>query len=73
MAEDCFGPNFQLKYLISLHVLFSRQDNDIMYSLDQILNNPLLFLQDVIGDAKLWPQYIRRLFWNKSFTNVERL
>ena len=44
-----------------------------MYSLDQILNNPRLFLQDVIGDAKSWPQHIRRLFWDKSFTDVKRL
>jgi len=44
-----------------------------MYSVDRILNNPWLSLQDLIGDAKSWPQYIRQMFWDKSFTDLKRL
>ncbi|XP_025162978.1 putative nuclease HARBI1 [Harpegnathos saltator] len=31
------------------------------YSVEQINNNPWLGVQDIVGDAKLWPKFIRKI------------
>ena len=30
-------------------------------------------LQDLLGDAKLWPKKIRRLFWTKNVKHFDRI
>lgn len=30
-------------------------------------------IQDIIGTSSLWPEHIRRLFWTRDISNVQRL
>ncbi|XP_011859690.1 PREDICTED: uncharacterized protein LOC105557132 [Vollenhovia emeryi] len=43
------------------------------YSVDQINKNPWLSIQDVVGDAKTWPQFIRTMFWDRNFVDHNRM
>lgn len=38
-----------------------------------INKNPWLLLQDVIGDGKTWPAFIRAAFWDKDFDDHNRM
>ncbi|KAL0130412.1 hypothetical protein PUN28_002234 [Cardiocondyla obscurior] len=43
------------------------------YTVEQLNKNPWLAVQDVIGDARTWPKFIREIFWNKNFKNHNRM
>jgi len=43
------------------------------YSIEQINKNPWLAAQDVVGDAKTWPQFIRKMFWDKNLKDHNRM
>src|SRR5436190_4384153 len=43
------------------------------YTVDQIHNNPWLSVQDVVGDAKTWPKFIRAMFWDRNFNDHHRM
>lgn len=30
-------------------------------------------IQDIVGPAKLWPLFIRRLFWTQSLKHLQRI
>lgn len=37
------------------------------------MSNPWLEIQDLIGPAKYWPTYMRRMFWSNSIHYYERM
>ena len=43
------------------------------YSVQQLNNNPWLAIQDIIGNANTWPKFIRQMFWDKNFTDHNRM
>ena len=43
------------------------------YSVEQLNNNPWLAVQDVVGDAKTWPKFIRKMFWEKNLRDHNRM
>lgn len=45
----------------------------MVYSIEKINNNPWLGVQDVIGNANLWPKFIRKMFWDQNLDNHNRM
>lgn len=43
------------------------------YTVEQLNNNPWLAVQDVVGDAKLWPKFIRKMFWDRNLKDHNRM
>lgn len=46
---------------------------EMSYSIEQILANPWLGIQDIVGDAKKWPKFIRSTFWDRNSTDHKRM
>ncbi|KYN22653.1 hypothetical protein ALC57_04943 [Trachymyrmex cornetzi] len=42
---------------------------EIATASEQLNKNPWLAVQDVVGHAKLWPWFIRKLFWDRNLTD----
>src|SRR5436190_24282927 len=62
---------------VAIRALFKSQiinlKIEMSYSVDQINNNPWLGVQDVVGDAKTWPKFIRNMFWDRNFNDHHRM
>lgn len=54
------------------HIITINNPKKRAYSLEKINNNPCLAVQNVY-DAKLWPKFIRKMFWDRNLKDHNRI
>lgn len=65
--------SYRYNFTLSTSIVCRVQINTMSYTIEQINNNPWLAVQDVVGDAKTWPKFIRQMFWDKNFKHHNRM